>query len=100
MSTGEEKWNSAPPASAGKRKAEPPAWTPDSADANANGKDWGRNWSDRSIFSGIGKNSSGGGNVIHVKLAIFFRIGDGKQMISRNIPKLGMVMHAWDPSAC
>ncbi|XP_035312812.1 protein LYRIC isoform X1 [Cricetulus griseus] len=54
MSTGEEKWNSAPPASAGKRKAEPPAWTPDSADANANGKDWGRNWSDRSIFSGIG----------------------------------------------
>ncbi|CAH7117396.1 Mtdh [Phodopus roborovskii] len=54
MSAGEEKWNSVPPASAGKRKTEPPAWTQDTADANANGKDWGRNWSDRSIFSGIG----------------------------------------------
>ncbi|XP_051058569.1 protein LYRIC isoform X4 [Phodopus roborovskii] len=53
MSAGEEKWNSVPPASAGKRKTEPPAWTQDTADANANGKDWGRNWSDRSIFSGI-----------------------------------------------
>ncbi|KAK7812636.1 hypothetical protein U0070_016106 [Myodes glareolus] len=54
MSAGEEKWNSVPPASAGKRKTEPSAWTQDPADANANGKDWGRNWSDRSIFSGIG----------------------------------------------
>lgn len=54
MSAGEDKWNSVPPASAGKRKTEPPAWTQDTADANTNGKDWGRNWSDRSIFSGIG----------------------------------------------
>ncbi|XP_075817340.1 protein LYRIC isoform X5 [Microtus pennsylvanicus] len=54
MSAGEEKWNSVPPASAGKRKTEPSAWTQDPADANANGKEWGRNWSDRSIFSGIG----------------------------------------------
>ncbi|XP_075817337.1 protein LYRIC isoform X2 [Microtus pennsylvanicus] len=53
MSAGEEKWNSVPPASAGKRKTEPSAWTQDPADANANGKEWGRNWSDRSIFSGI-----------------------------------------------
>ncbi|XP_051058568.1 protein LYRIC isoform X3 [Phodopus roborovskii] len=58
MSAGEEKWNSVPPASAGKRKTEPPAWTQDTADANANGKDWGRNWSDRSIFSGIAAWSS------------------------------------------
>lgn len=50
----EEKWNSVPPASAGKRKTEPSAWTQDTGDTNANGKDWGRNWSDRSIFSGIG----------------------------------------------
>ncbi|KAL1767855.1 LYRIC isoform X2 [Sigmodon hispidus] len=54
MSAGEEKWNSVPSASAGKRKTEPSAWTQDTTDANANGKDWGRNWSDRSIFSGIG----------------------------------------------
>ncbi|XP_051015408.1 protein LYRIC isoform X2 [Acomys russatus] len=54
MSAVEEKWNSVPPASAGKRKTEPSAWTQDTGDANANGKDWGRNWSDRSIFSGIG----------------------------------------------
>ncbi|XP_008829756.1 protein LYRIC isoform X2 [Nannospalax galili] len=53
ISAGEEKWNSVSPASAGKRKPEPSAWT-DTGDANANGKDWGRNWSDRSIFSGIG----------------------------------------------
>ncbi|KAM6170964.1 protein LYRIC isoform 2-T2 [Erethizon dorsatum] len=53
-SAGEEKWNSVPPASAGKRKAEPSAWTQDTGDTNVNGKDWGRNWSDRSIFSGIG----------------------------------------------
>ncbi|XP_051015410.1 protein LYRIC isoform X4 [Acomys russatus] len=53
MSAVEEKWNSVPPASAGKRKTEPSAWTQDTGDANANGKDWGRNWSDRSIFSGI-----------------------------------------------
>ncbi|XP_008829758.1 protein LYRIC isoform X5 [Nannospalax galili] len=52
ISAGEEKWNSVSPASAGKRKPEPSAWT-DTGDANANGKDWGRNWSDRSIFSGI-----------------------------------------------
>ncbi|XP_028749609.1 protein LYRIC isoform X3 [Peromyscus leucopus] len=58
MSAGEEKWNSVPPASAGKRKTEPSAWTQDTADANANGKDWGRNWSDRSIFSGIAAWSS------------------------------------------
>lgn len=50
----EEKWNSVPPTSAGKRKTEPSAWTQDTGDTNANGKDWGRNWSDRSIFSGIG----------------------------------------------
>ncbi|XP_027804434.1 protein LYRIC isoform X4 [Marmota flaviventris] len=54
ISAGEEKWNSVPPASAGKRKTEPSAWTQDTGDANANGKDWGRSWSDRSIFSGIG----------------------------------------------
>lgn len=54
MSAVEEKWNSVPPASAGKRRTEPSAWTQDTGDANANGKDWGRSWSDRSIFSGIG----------------------------------------------
>lgn len=54
LSAGEEKWNSVPPASAGKRKTEQSAWTQDPGDTNANGKDWGRNWSDRSIFSGIG----------------------------------------------
>nr|XP_004663115.1 protein LYRIC isoform X2 [Jaculus jaculus] len=54
ISAGEEKWNSVPPASAGKRKTEPSAWTQDTGDVNTNGKDWGRNWSDRSIFSGIG----------------------------------------------
>uniref|UniRef100_A0A5F7Z912 Metadherin n=1 Tax=Macaca mulatta TaxID=9544 RepID=A0A5F7Z912_MACMU len=54
ISAGEEKWNSVPPASAGKRKTEPSAWSQDTGDANANGKDWGRSWSDRSIFSGIG----------------------------------------------
>ncbi|XP_032714533.1 protein LYRIC isoform X5 [Lontra canadensis] len=54
ISAGEEKWNSVSPASAGKRKSEPSAWGQDTADANANGKDWGRSWSDRSIFSGIG----------------------------------------------
>ncbi|XP_029779101.1 protein LYRIC isoform X5 [Suricata suricatta] len=53
ISAGEEKWNSVSPASAGKRKNEPSAWAPDTGDANANGKDWGRSWSDRSIFSGI-----------------------------------------------
>ncbi|XP_031215557.1 protein LYRIC isoform X3 [Mastomys coucha] len=53
LSAGEEKWNSVPPASAGKRKPEPSAWTQDTGDTHANGKDWGRNWSDRSIFSGI-----------------------------------------------
>ncbi|XP_019570543.1 protein LYRIC isoform X2 [Rhinolophus sinicus] len=54
ISAGEEKWNSVPPTSAGKRKTEPSAWGQDTGDANANGKDWGRSWSDRSIFSGIG----------------------------------------------
>ncbi|XP_044101176.1 protein LYRIC isoform X3 [Neovison vison] len=54
ISAGEEKWNSVSPASAGKRKSEPSAWGQDTGDANANGKDWGRSWSDRSIFSGIG----------------------------------------------
>ncbi|KAM4865099.1 protein LYRIC isoform 1-T1 [Thomomys bottae] len=58
ISTGEEKWNSVPPASVGKRKIEPSAWTQDTGDTNANGKDWGRNWSDRSIFSGIAAWSS------------------------------------------
>ncbi|XP_010617882.1 protein LYRIC isoform X2 [Fukomys damarensis] len=58
MSAGEEKWNSVPPASAGKRKAEPSAWPQDTSDTNVNGKDWGRNWSDRSIFSGIAAWSS------------------------------------------
>ncbi|XP_044101179.1 protein LYRIC isoform X6 [Neovison vison] len=53
ISAGEEKWNSVSPASAGKRKSEPSAWGQDTGDANANGKDWGRSWSDRSIFSGI-----------------------------------------------
>ncbi|XP_020033143.1 protein LYRIC isoform X4 [Castor canadensis] len=53
ISASEEKWNSVSPASAGKRKTEPSAWTQDSGDTNANGKDWGRSWSDRSIFSGI-----------------------------------------------
>ncbi|XP_019323595.1 protein LYRIC isoform X4 [Panthera pardus] len=53
ISAGEEKWNSVSPASAGKRKNEPSAWGQDTGDANANGKDWGRSWSDRSIFSGI-----------------------------------------------
>ncbi|XP_028020432.2 protein LYRIC isoform X1 [Balaenoptera acutorostrata] len=58
ISAGEEKWNSVSPASAGKRKTEPSAWGQDSGDANANGKDWGRSWSDRSIFSGIAAWSS------------------------------------------
>ncbi|XP_058420661.1 protein LYRIC isoform X4 [Diceros bicornis minor] len=53
ISAGEEKWNSVSPTSAGKRKTEPSAWSQDTGDANANGKDWGRSWSDRSIFSGI-----------------------------------------------
>ncbi|XP_012578476.1 PREDICTED: protein LYRIC isoform X6 [Condylura cristata] len=53
ISTGEEKWNSVSPTSVGKRKTEPSAWGQDTGDANANGKDWGRSWSDRSIFSGI-----------------------------------------------
>ncbi|XP_035133476.1 protein LYRIC isoform X4 [Callithrix jacchus] len=54
ISAGEEKWNSISSASTGKRKTEPSAWSQDTGDANANGKDWGRSWSDRSIFSGIG----------------------------------------------
>ncbi|XP_006900417.1 PREDICTED: protein LYRIC [Elephantulus edwardii] len=54
ISTGEEKWNSVSPASAGKRKTEPAPWGQDTGDANTNGKDWGRSWNDRSIFSGIG----------------------------------------------
>ncbi|XP_066122100.1 protein LYRIC isoform X2 [Saccopteryx bilineata] len=54
ISAGEEKWNSVSPAAAGKRKSEPSAWGQDPGDTNANGKDWGRSWSDRSIFSGIG----------------------------------------------
>ncbi|XP_040828558.1 protein LYRIC isoform X4 [Ochotona curzoniae] len=54
MSAGEEKWNSVPSATAGKRKAEPSAWNQDPGDNSTNGKDWGRNWSERSIFSGIG----------------------------------------------
>lgn len=54
INAGEEKWNSVSPASAGKRKTEPSAWSQDTGDANTNGKDWGRSWSDRSIFSGIG----------------------------------------------
>ncbi|XP_028356283.1 protein LYRIC isoform X3 [Physeter macrocephalus] len=58
ISAGEEKWNSVSPPSAGKRKTEPSAWGQDSGDANANGKDWGRSWSDRSIFSGIAAWSS------------------------------------------
>ncbi|XP_023581820.1 protein LYRIC isoform X2 [Trichechus manatus latirostris] len=58
ISTGEEKWNSVSPASAGKRKTEPSAWGQDTGDVNANGKDWGRSWSDRSIFSGIAAWSS------------------------------------------
>ncbi|XP_005215676.1 protein LYRIC isoform X3 [Bos indicus] len=53
ISAGEEKWNSVSPAPAGKRKTEPSAWGQDTGDANANGKDWGRSWNDRSIFSGI-----------------------------------------------
>ncbi|XP_014703254.1 protein LYRIC isoform X5 [Equus asinus] len=53
MSPGEEKWTSVSPTSSGKRKTEPSAWGQDTGDANANGKDWGRSWSDRSIFSGI-----------------------------------------------
>ncbi|XP_024427807.1 protein LYRIC isoform X1 [Desmodus rotundus] len=58
ISTGEEPWNSISPASAGKRKTEPSAWGQDTGDTNANGKDWGRSWSDRSIFSGIAAWSS------------------------------------------
>ncbi|XP_014643562.1 PREDICTED: protein LYRIC isoform X1 [Ceratotherium simum simum] len=58
ISAGEEKWNSVSPTSAGKRKTEPSAWGQDTGDANANGKDWGRSWSDRSIFSGIAAWSS------------------------------------------
>ncbi|XP_004580677.2 protein LYRIC isoform X3 [Ochotona princeps] len=54
MSAGEEKWSSVPSATAGKRKAEPSAWNQDPGDNSTNGKDWGRNWSERSIFSGIG----------------------------------------------
>ncbi|XP_069457261.1 protein LYRIC isoform X1 [Ovis canadensis] len=58
ISAAEEKWNSVSPASAGKRKTEPSAWGQDTGDANANGKDWGRSWNDRSIFSGIAAWSS------------------------------------------
>ncbi|KAI5170224.1 protein LYRIC isoform X1 [Manis pentadactyla] len=58
ISAGEEKWNSVSPTSAGKRKTEPSAWGQDTGDANANGKDWGRSWNDRSIFSGIAAWSS------------------------------------------
>ncbi|XP_014703251.1 protein LYRIC isoform X1 [Equus asinus] len=58
MSPGEEKWTSVSPTSSGKRKTEPSAWGQDTGDANANGKDWGRSWSDRSIFSGIAAWSS------------------------------------------
>ncbi|XP_032465387.1 protein LYRIC isoform X5 [Phocoena sinus] len=58
INAGEEKWNSVSPPSAGKRKTEPSAWGQDGGDANANGKDWGRSWSDRSIFSGIDGMSS------------------------------------------
>ncbi|XP_027621274.1 protein LYRIC [Tupaia chinensis] len=58
ISAGEEKWNSVSPAPAGKRKTEPSAWSQEPGDANANGKDWGRSWSDRSIFSGIAAWSS------------------------------------------
>ncbi|XP_031547041.1 protein LYRIC isoform X1 [Vicugna pacos] len=58
ISAGEEKWNSISSASAGKRKTEPSAWGQDTGDANANGKDWGRSWNDRSIFSGIAAWSS------------------------------------------
>ncbi|XP_040828560.1 protein LYRIC isoform X6 [Ochotona curzoniae] len=58
MSAGEEKWNSVPSATAGKRKAEPSAWNQDPGDNSTNGKDWGRNWSERSIFSGIAAWSS------------------------------------------
>ncbi|XP_042639571.1 protein LYRIC [Orycteropus afer afer] len=58
ITAGEEKWNSVSPASAGKRKTEPSAWGQDTGDANTNGKDWGRSWSDRSIFSGIAAWSS------------------------------------------
>uniref|UniRef100_A0A8B9WQH5 Metadherin n=1 Tax=Bos mutus grunniens TaxID=30521 RepID=A0A8B9WQH5_BOSMU len=58
ISAGEEKWNSVSPAPAGKRKTEPSAWGQDTGDANANGKDWGRSWNDRSIFSGIAAWSS------------------------------------------
>ncbi|XP_037359553.1 protein LYRIC isoform X1 [Talpa occidentalis] len=58
ISAGEEKWNSVSPTSVGKRKTEPSAWVQDTGDANANGKDWGRSWSDRSIFSGIAAWSS------------------------------------------
>ncbi|XP_036089195.1 protein LYRIC isoform X4 [Rousettus aegyptiacus] len=54
INAGEEKWNSVSPASAGKRKTESSAWGQDTGDTNANGKDWGRSWSDHSIFSGIG----------------------------------------------
>ncbi|XP_036089196.1 protein LYRIC isoform X5 [Rousettus aegyptiacus] len=53
INAGEEKWNSVSPASAGKRKTESSAWGQDTGDTNANGKDWGRSWSDHSIFSGI-----------------------------------------------
>ncbi|ELK08653.1 protein LYRIC isoform X1 [Pteropus alecto] len=58
ISAGEEKWNSVSPASAGKRKTESSAWGQDTGDTNANGKDWGRSWSDHSIFSGIAAWSS------------------------------------------
>ncbi|XP_060051982.1 protein LYRIC isoform X5 [Erinaceus europaeus] len=58
ISAVEEKWNSVSPASAGKRKTEPSAWGQDTGDTNVNGKDWGRSWSDRSIFSGIAAWSS------------------------------------------
>lgn len=53
ISASEEKWKAISPTTAGKRKTEPSAWSQDTGDATANGKDWGRNWSDRSIFSDI-----------------------------------------------
>ncbi|XP_064010814.1 protein LYRIC isoform X2 [Pogoniulus pusillus] len=56
IGVGEEKWTSVPSAAAGKRKAEPSAWSQDTGDANGNGKDWGvslvgRPWKERPLFT-------------------------------------------------
>ncbi|XP_067393052.1 protein LYRIC isoform X2 [Emydura macquarii macquarii] len=64
ISAGEEKWTSAPSATAGKRKNETSAWGQDTGDTSGNGKDWsvslvGRSWGERALFPSIAWNVDG-----------------------------------------